>query len=288
MSSNTRDSHAHGKRYEVSAKLVTLLQYSWKPLIATLLLALAGEVSMHSHLNVYDWLIACLYSALITMLVITPTWICVLNAQKHTRISGESILLVFMLTPAISVIALLISNQLPRDSWSRTQDAPERLVKLVDMEPFGFFDGTIFAESQSGKTYVYTCSDGCQWKEELLPKPTTKNAGPIACNQEEGQWAIKPIAFFRTTQMISAKSCGADYSITTHFALDDQGAVWSWQQFDSFFKTVTLMFGYVAGGVIIGIMSSVFLTIERKNFWKNYQMRRMQARSSSQSQRMTR
>lgn len=252
----------------MSLMLWYLQHFSWKPFVTALLMAFIGELLMHPHLNVYDWVIACLYAFIIASVALLPTWLCILIARKRGSLHFALIALVFLLTPVLSMVALMVSIQLPRNSWERTKDAPEKLVKFVDMQAFWFFGGAVYAEGASGKTYVYTCDQGCQWKETqpLQPAGEVDQRLALWCNQEEARRALKPFAFFVVLEIVSEKSCGPDYSISTHFALDQSGSVWVWQQWYSFMDFGVQFMGHLFGGLVVSIISSVFLTRKLRRF----------------------
>jgi len=160
--------------------------------------------------------------------------------------------------PAASVLAFAVTWRLPRDSWSRIEPSPEKLVRFVDVTAFGFLSGEVVAEGESGATYAYSCQQRCNWSAVTAKEGIPASDKPLdSCGSGQVDRQLTPLALFRVRDRTASRFCGRDYSISTYFLLDQDGQVWAWIIYSGLYDGMFMFFCHIFGGVVVAAAACV-------------------------------
>lgn len=228
-------------------------------LVLAFAMALAREMAAHRHLNLYDWAVAGSCAFIIAVVAASPLLPLgpVLSLQKRLPWWIPPILTIAILFSSIA--SFYITRSLPRDSWSALAEAPESLIRLSGIEPFGIWGGSLYAEGTSGKLYRFNCEDTCGWTETPVPPESGSNPNRYHwCEAQLAEPTLMPISFVEIRERKTSIYCGTDYSITTHLFLDTNGRVWIWQTSNSMGSALGVLV-HAIGGLILAILSNLFV-----------------------------
>jgi len=185
-----------------------------------------------------------LYSFLFALPLAIIAWLRIhVLRNAYGRLKALSMLLMPVVFMAF-ILLPYVRDHLPNTltSWGALPHPPVSLARLVKTTPISALGGNLYGTTADGQIYGFSCeySIDCAWKQvnELPPPPDPTSYWSGSCGSAGGMGALwlDPPAPGRVLDRLVTHYCGPDYAIETHFALTDDGNIWSLQKWDGIYS----------------------------------------------------